>query len=525
MHRRVSKVDELSKDERDQLVHVDASSNKEIDLIDVDLVEDDDAWSIDSDLKLRAVPQKKSVRFSVDGNGTESAAEKNGTIEGSKRVGILSGGIKTSKKTISQGLKRKGKRIRESLIRAGSKTKSVSDLSKNMPEESLMVRAPDIDDDLFEHEDIFASSPYLDLNLTPRKHKIGATFNKMYGILAVSKEQQKFERYAFVAVMILLSSVSFLVFLPSEVNPVVSESSMYTDNVGLYAAVPPYIMTRLAGWYEPDRDNDLPFFWTIPMSGGLLYADIVGTCYHLIQASEVGASRGVNANDKDGLRIVEIFGDSFVNVDTTTNSGIERAYSLRLAESGLADIVFSPQFNGTVYLFNKINQGRFFTIFRHPVQRSANMYHYFSKAKWDTRYNPYLQNITLDQFALSTYVENNYMTRLLLNKPGGALSSHDLNTAKEIIRQKCLVGLYDKLEESIERFEKYFHWTGIDNLNNDQDCVNRVLTIGYRKYDIAPLVKQGSNTWDLLYQQNIYDVQLYEFARVLFKLQEMKDIN
>jgi len=164
-----------------------------------------------------------------------------------------------------------------------------------------------------------------------------------------------------------------------------------------------------------------------------------------------------------------------------------------------------------------------FSIFRHPIQRSANMYYYFSTAKWDRRYNPNLQNITLDQFAVSNYMENNYMTRLLINKPGGGLSYIDVNNAKEILRQKSLIGLYDEMEETIKRFEKYFHWT--DSSKEDlNECISRMITNGVRKYDLAPIVKEGSTTWDLLYQQNIYDAELYEFARSLFQFQEMQDI-
>jgi len=75
------------------------------------------------------------------------------------------------------------------------------------------------------------------------------------------------------------------------------------------------------------------------MSGGLLYSDIVGTCYHLVQASEAGVLNEASKLD-DELRIVEIFGKSFVNVDTTSKSGIERAIKLGFIESGYADIVF-----------------------------------------------------------------------------------------------------------------------------------------------------------------------------------------
>ena len=221
------------------------------------------------------------------------------------------------------------------------------------------------------------------------------------------------------------------------------------------------------------------------------------------------------------LQVVEIFGDSFVNVDTTTSEGITRAVSLGLAESGLTDVIISPIINDTAYLFNEKHQGRMFTIFRDPIQRSANMYYYFSTAKWDKRYNPALATITLEQFALSNYMENNYLTRLIVNKPGGSLSEADVDMAKEIIRRKCLVGLYDQLEESVERFEKYFGW--VDSGGKDADeCKTRVLTQGLRKYDVAPVVAEGTSEWDLLYQQNRWDMELYFFVKQLYAFQELE---
>jgi len=140
-----------------------------------------------------------------------------------------------------------------------------------------------------------------------------------------------------------------------------------------------------------------------------IFLDIVRTCYHLVQASEAGVLNEVSKLD-DELWIVNIYGESFVNVDTTSTSGIERAIKLGFIETGYADIVFSPQITAASFLFNEKNQGWMFSIFCHPIQRSVNMYYYFSTAKWDRRYNPILQNITLDQFAVSNYMENNYMT-------------------------------------------------------------------------------------------------------------------
>lgn len=91
------------------------------------------------------------------------------------------------------------------------------------------------------------------------------------------------ERTAFVAVVLILITVSFLLFLPEEVNPVADHTVQYAIGFGLFRKVPSYLVSRLANWYVPDDEaRDLPFFWSVPMDGGLLYSDIIGTFYHLV---------------------------------------------------------------------------------------------------------------------------------------------------------------------------------------------------------------------------------------------------
>jgi len=389
-------------------------------------------------------------------------------------------------------------------------------LSSQQTMSSSVIRAPDIDDDLFEHEDIFDNSPYLDASKS-YKHMQKTALNKMYGILAVSTSQQKIERGAFSAVILIVLIVTIILSLPNKISIIDKPG---TTTVGMFGTIPPFLDWRLANWYAPeDSFKDVAFFWSIPMSGSLLFTDVMGSCLQLVQASEVGVLG--NYGEETELKIVEIFGDSFINVDTTTSEGIKRAVSLGLAESDMADVVISPIINDTAYLFNEKHQGRMFAIFRNPIQRSANMFYYFSTAKWDKSYNPALANITLEEYARSNYMENNYLTRLIINKPGGALTESDINMAKEILRRKCLVGLYDKIKESVERFEKYFGWTDSGGKDADE-CITRVLSQGTRKYDVAPIIKEGTEEYDMLYQQNRFDMELYFFVKQLYSFQELE---
>ena len=48
------------------------------------------------------------------------------------------------------------------------------------------------------------------------------------------------------------------------------------------------------------------------------------------------------------------------------------------------------------------------------------------------------------------------MVRSLVNKLEGPLDPDDVKIAKEILNQKCLVGLMDRMEYSVVQFHAYF---------------------------------------------------------------------
>lgn len=83
-------------------------------------------------------------------------------------------------------------------------------------------------------------------------------------------------------------------------------------------------------------------------------------------------------------------GSPFVNVDTTTSEGLVRAKKLGLAESRLAELVVTPLLYDAEQVFSPENQGRIFTVFRHPMERAVSMFFYIQVADWEATYNPLL---------------------------------------------------------------------------------------------------------------------------------------
>lgn len=104
------------------------------------------------------------------------------------------------------------------------------------------------------------------------------------------------------------------------------------------------------------------------------------------------------------------------------------------------------------------------------------------------------------------------LTRAIAGRP-------NLTIAKEILQRKVLVGLYDRVEEFVERLEIFLHW---NNIGNDartcqDDKINRMLA-NNRNHD-AKLPQEGSPTWEILMKKNGLDMALYEHAKFLFDYQ------
>mmetsp|Transcript_6181 Transcript_6181/g.9062 ORF Transcript_6181/g.9062 Transcript_6181/m.9062 type:complete len:358 (-) Transcript_6181:237-1310(-) len=306
--------------------------------------------------------------------------------------------------------------------------------------------------------------------------------------------------------------------------------------------------------------GEIPYFWDVHFSGESVAEQVFSSCHGLVQAAEHGLLQP-NYNDED-LEVFQTENGKFVNVDTATDEGLKRASKLNLAKSGLADIITSSSPHPIAnQIFTPNNPGRMFTILRHPVDRAVTMYYYLKTATWDPLYNPKLITMSLVDYAKSSSIENNWLTRFLVNKPGGALTKKDLILAKELLKRKCLVGLYDDMEVSLAKFDRYFGWTdgnsidqdgedGDENDSNDKDeetnkkrrtaakaaassssslaktttkteiqkCRKKVINTGDYRHN-HPDVKEGSKEWNLIIQQNRFDMELYNYAKLLYQVQ------
>ena len=286
--------------------------------------------------------------------------------------------------------------------------------------------------------------------------------------------------------------------------------------------------------WDPYEKTDIPVFWHIPKAGGSSIKDAMGGCHRFVQATEFGITDGHDADTEVAVVYPRVPGDAdtdrspFVNIDSSTVAGIQRAKEMGFADAQLADVVVSPFVYELNDLFTPTAKGRFFSVFRHPIDRAVSMFYYIRVADWEPSYKPELKDWTLEQYAQSDIVENNWMTRQLSNTLGGELTEENLNKAMEVVRRKFLVGLMSQIEPTMARAEKFFRWTYHVNPPNQEACRERLMSGGANsnKANKKEGPKEGDEAWTLLAHQNNFDLRLYAYIEQLFVEQEsfVKDL-
>lgn len=283
---------------------------------------------------------------------------------------------------------------------------------------------------------------------------------------------------------------------------------------------------------SPAERNITPLFWHILKSGGTTVKDYYGTCHGFVEAAESGVLSG-HGQDAT-LKVIQLSpegGIQYVNVDTTTAPGIERAMQLDLINSNIADIIFSPLLHEASGMFNTNHKAQMIGLFRHPVERAVSLYHYLKKATWEPTFSEKIKDIhSIEDYAISIFAEDNWMVRFLTNKMTEMVTQKDLLVAKEILRRKCLVGLMNDVEGSVKRFNEYFGWNNnIKNrseeqqlhsqtIENEQECAKQYLHGGSNK-NKHELVEEGGPGWKILRANNLLDLELYEYVLQLYEEQ------
>jgi len=283
--------------------------------------------------------------------------------------------------------------------------------------------------------------------------------------------------------------------------------------------LPAALELNMADVTEPRNDDDIPLFWHVAKSGGSTVKDMYEFCSQLVMASDVGVRDGHDQDET--LAIVEIpeLSARYVNVDTIHPDGIARAKRLGLAQSGLADIVITSHVHEISEIFTPSNRGVMFSLFRHPIQRVISLFYYLQTATWEPTYNPELASMTIGQYADSPLVESNLMVRMLSQNEEGKITQDDIAVAKEILRTKVLVGLMDRMDESIRRFDAFFGFNEGKSFADISHCQQEFIGGGSNKH-AHPALEHTSDAWNKLAIKNWADMILYEYIVQLFNEQK-----
>lgn len=299
---------------------------------------------------------------------------------------------------------------------------------------------------------------------------------------------------------------------------------------------------------KPNPDAETALFWHIPKSGGTT-AKRLYQCMGKTLAHRVGADPRYGHDQKNEIVVFEPHQGKdwkVVNVDTTIKPGILRAKELGLVQSHTTDLIFTmePAFAGE-QLYDEENKGRFLSLFRHPVDRAASMFFYLQTATWERTYRPEWANMTVMEWANLKNFESDYMVRKLVGKKfGDPADEMDLIIAKELVRQRFIVGLMDEMVESIRRFNIVL---GVDESSErSQQCMEDFGLLAPK--DVTPAITvvaegadeeakthatdknnsnkhpkfvEGDPEFDAIAARNPLDMILYKYILQLFEDQKL----
>lgn len=272
----------------------------------------------------------------------------------------------------------------------------------------------------------------------------------------------------------------------------------------------------------PEPEKEVVVFWHVPKSGGTTLKSIY-ECMGKTIANRAGVDPRFEHHNEDEIVAFRpwpgVSKASYVNVDTTSRAGIDRAKKLGLVESGVVDmIVTSDPTYAVENLFDATHKGRVMALFRHPIDRLVSRFYYLREAKWEKQYRPQWKRIDILEYAKVRNTDNDHMVKKMAGIAANATATEaHLRVAMRTIEKRFIVGLMDQMEESVRRFNIVM---GIIETDENKKCMDHFFhdSLGAKRHksNSHPQVKKESATWNALAKRNKLDLRLYDYILQLF---------
>lgn len=186
-----------------------------------------------------------------------------------------------------------------------------------------------------------------------------------------------------------------------------------------------------------------------------------------------------------------------------------------LIPARMVDVVLTPHIREAGQLFDAHHKGRLFAMFRDPIERIESLYYFLRMPDQEAAVGLSVNDMTLVQFA-SDFSEN-WMVRSLVGVMVGPIGQPHVDVAKQILKQKFLIGLLEEKTESLRRIEAYYGWRLPSRVS--QTCKNNMFYFEPQSKNLHPATDRTSPEFAALFAVNVYDMQLYEYAKFLFEEQ------
>jgi len=285
--------------------------------------------------------------------------------------------------------------------------------------------------------------------------------------------------------------------------------------------IPPFY-DHAANVWDTITAEDQPALVHVPRAGGTTLAKLMSHCLGMVTASKMVTmdpnQNGLLPYNTLAINTHTVTGARYLNVDPSTHEGLDRAVFLNAVPSRLADVVIAHDLQWSSPLYDSVHRSRLFLMIRHPVKREVDQFYYMQRSTWEDDYDPAIASMTLEEYAASDKMVENYVVRMLLHRTTEEVTPEDVETAKHILRRKFLVGVHEWFDLSVVRFERYFGWwedRGVLTNTTVNYCHHKKIADGDGRGDF-PRTEPGSLAHKRLAVRNWADLELYFYAKNLF---------